>query len=323
MVKLATVLTVRYNSERLPGKALALIDGQPVMIHILERLRQLPGKVIVATSTDPRDDAIETALDGTGVPVFRGSLTDVLDRVNGAVDAFFPDADFVFRALGDCPFIETELVERAMFVLEKKNADAMLWHLAPDTWPLYGAREFPFSRKAWKTIVESAIGSQREHTDQYFHDNRTKFDVVYHEPPASVYFRNYRLEIDWQEDLDLVRVVSKELGMLRPLREVVRFLDTHPEIASINNTRIEKTGPLTTYDYGMRRKWMKAMQGQPVVNWDNTRWQIPDKADPIFCNSGKCLLGYAQNGALYTKNDYIIHGKAYIPCPCGSGRYWK
>lgn len=323
MANLAVILTVRNSSERLPGKALAEIDGQPVIFHLLERLRQLPGKVVVATSTEPSDDAIETALEDTGIPLFRGSLGNVLERVNGAVDAFVPNADFVFRALGDCPFIETDIVKRAMDVMVDRNGDAFLWHLAPDTWPIYGAREFPFSRTAWQTIVDNATGSQVEHTDQYFHNNRTKFNVVYHEPPASVYFRNYRLEIDWSEDLEIVQSIAKEVGMLRPLRDVVRLLDTHPEIASINSSRIEKTGPLTTYDYAMRRKWMKAMEGKPVVSWDDTVWQIPEKAAPIFCNSGKDVLGYAVSGVLYTKNGYMIHGKAYVPCACGSGRYWK
>lgn len=322
-MELATVLTVRYSSERLPGKALAVVDGQPVLFHLIERLRELPGKIIVATSSDPSDDAIESAMQDTGISLFRGSLSNVLERVNGAVDAFAPNADYVFRALGDCPFIEIDNIKRSLDVMDHYGSDAFLWHLAPDTWPVYGAREFPFRRSAWKKIVDNATGTQVEHTDQYFHDNRTRFNVVYHEPPASVYFRNYRLEIDWQEDLELVQTIAKEIGLLRPLRDVIRFLDTRPEIASINASRIEKTGPLSTYDYAMRRKWMRAMEGKPVVAWDDTLWQIPEKAAPIFCNSGKDALGYAVNGVLYTKNGYMIAGKAYIPCLCGSGRYWK
>lgn len=323
MVKLATILTVRASSTRLPNKALAEINGKPVMHWLYQRLQPL-GKVIVATSTDKSDQPIADYCNQNNIPVYCGSLEDVVARIDGAVREFVPNATHVFRALGDCPYIEVEIVKRALSIMDENQADAFLWHLSPDTWPIYGSREFPFSIRGWRKIFCGAQGSEREHSDQYFHNNRELFDIVYHEPPVSTYFRHYRLEIDWPEDLQMVREIAKEVPMDAPMTEVVHFLDTHPEIAAINGERVEKTGPLSSYDYSLRRGWMRAMSGKPVVAWDDTVWMPPGKrAVPIFCSAGKCLVGYGNNGVLYTKSGDKIAGEAYKNCACGAGRYWK
>ena len=324
MVKIATILTVRNGSSRLPRKNTRAICGKPVMVWTIERLSKLPGKVIVATTDKQEDNSIADICTSIDIPVFRGAVDDVVGRMNGALMQYIPDADLVFRGLGDCPFIEIELVNRAAQIIHSTESDAFLWHLSPDTWPVYGSREFPFSINGWKKIFNKATGEEREHIDEYYHNNREKFKIVYHEPPSTIYFRPYRLEIDWFEDLDLIDTIGKEIGMESTLSDVIKFLDENPQIASINKDRTEKTGPLTSYIYGLRRKWMRAMIGKPVTAWDNTVWQPPDpKATPIFCNSGKCLIGYGKSGILYTKSGDRIGGNAYKSCPCGAGKYWK
>src|SRR5207244_4069021 len=61
------VIPARYQSSRLPGKALALIGGRPMICHVAERTRRARGlgRVIVATD-DPR---IRDAVLPTGVEV--------------------------------------------------------------------------------------------------------------------------------------------------------------------------------------------------------------------------------------------------------------
>jgi spore coat polysaccharide biosynthesis protein SpsF len=323
-IALATILTVRMNSDRLPGKVVAEIEGVPMMGWIIERLKKLPGKIIVATSELREDDEIEKVGQEAGVSVYRGDLNDVVGRMDKAVKTFYPEAKYVLRALGDCPFIESALIERSLNVMERQQSDAFMWQLSPDTWPVYGSREFPFSRKAWDFICENSSGCEREHTDQFFHRNRQSFHITYHEPPSTVYFRPYRLEVDWPEDLELVRSIAKLMDIASsPEKDIIRLLDERPDLASINQQRVEITGPITSYDYSLRRTWMKCMTGKPVILWDDTIWKpIDNKAVPIFCNSGRCLVGYGYDGILYTREgDRISSG--YRTCSCGAGKYWK
>ena len=321
---LITVLTVRLNSSRLPQKGIKEVSGKPIMTWIAKRLQSLPGMLVIATTIEPSDDPIIEIGKELNIPVWRGPINDVVKRMDQAISAFMPDAQYVFRALGDCPFIETDFVARAIDVMARTKSEAFLWHLAPETWPVYGAREFPYSRSAWNKINNLAKGDEREHIDLYFHRNRSLFKIVYHQPPPFTYFRPYRLEIDWFEDYDLIKAIAEGVGMDAQLSDIIDFLDKNDEISRINRERVEKTGPMSSYAYSQRRAWMKAMNGKPVTSWTDTIWKPPgEDATPVFCSSGKCMVGYGDSGVLYTKAGDRISGNAFINCTCGAGKYWK
>jgi spore coat polysaccharide biosynthesis protein SpsF len=319
MPNLGIVLTARMSSERLPGKAMMDVAGKPLTYWVAARLARI-GDLVIATTTDKEDDAFLEIGRSLCVPVFRGSRDDVVGRIEGARAQYIPKCDFVLRALGDCPFIATELVERAVRVMDMRRAEAFVWYLAPYCWPVYGAREFPYYVSGWKRIVEHA--QEREHVDNFFHQNRGLFDVVYHAHPQNVYFRPYRLEVDWEEDLEMVREVANGVGMMASLTQVIKFLDENRDVSLINQQRVERTGPTTSFEYETHRTWVDLMQGQPVVGWDDKVWEPPSsRAVPIFCQSGH-LLGYSHNNVVYTKNA-VIKGEAILKCDCGSDRVWN
>src|SRR5690348_13210759 len=83
------IIQVRMGSTRFPGKAMADIAGHPMLWHVVNRVRQSEfcgGKVLVATSTSPSDDAIEEFCRQEGIDCFRGSESDVLDRYYRAAE---------------------------------------------------------------------------------------------------------------------------------------------------------------------------------------------------------------------------------------------
>lgn len=319
---LVIILTARSGSERLPGKALAEIAGQPLLFWIIQRLRKITPQVVLATTDLAEDQVLEDLGKRLKVPVYRGNKDDVVGRMEKARQAYAKRAGYVLRGLGDCPFMAEDLVQRAVNVMEENQGEAFRWHLAPYCWPVYGAREFPFDREAWDRIYIRAAGSEREHVDSYYMNHIEEFCVVWHEPPSSVYFRPYRLEVDWPEDLGLVRKIADNLGMLAPLPEIIAYLDQHMNIARLNRTRVEKTGP-SVYDYNVQRDWMHAMEGKPVVTWSNQIWPAPSpRAQPVFCQTGQDLVGFALNGTLYTRFGKI-RGPAFLECGCGSGKFWN
>ncbi len=316
---IAIILTVRTGSERLPNKALADVAGKPLVQWVIERLGQV-GNVILATTTAPSDLPLITLANNCGIPAFAGSKDDVVSRMENARAMFAPRARFVMRGLGDCPFMATELIQYAVNVLDSKHADAMVWLLAPSCWPVYGAREFPYSINGWNILNKQSIA--REHPDMHFHQHRELYNIIYHEAPADGYFRPYRLEVDWPEDLELIRAIANGPGMLAPLRDIIQFLDKNPSIACLNHDRIERTGP-STYTYQEKRKWASNMAGKPVLDWDGTIWTPPsNKAYPIFCRSERCHVGFGYNGILYARNAEI-RGSAYVKCNCGAGLVWR
>jgi len=330
MADLAIVLTVRSDSERLKDKCFLTVRKKPLIYWIIKRLERIKGgRVLMATTHLRSDDQLADIAAEMKIPCFRGDSRDVVGRVDNAMRAFAPNCKLVLRALADMPFIGIELVNRAVEVLLKHpEKEAFCWHLPPDIWPVYGAREFPFSRAGWNKIARRSISNeQREHTDMYFHQNRRMFDILYHVPPKQVYFRShYRLEVDYQEDAELVKAVGDKIGFIKPLATVIKLLDKSPELANINRERVEKTGPVISYSYQQHRIWKMLMKGQPVFDWNNKWWKpLNDQQAPVFCHRGH-LLGYEQNGILYTRDGETQIESGKIKCQtddCGSAKYWE
>ncbi len=325
MNDLAIILTVRCGSERFPNKVLQEVEGKPLFWWIVKRLSVIKDSVIVlATTQNKEDDVLVDLAKDIEIPCYRElQPEDIVGRITGVL-RMFSEAKYVVRALGDCPFLEPLILKEVVSTLDRFQAEAFSWMLPPETLPVYGAREFPYSVYGWDKIARGSKGDEREHADMYYNRHRDKFKVVYHEPPPSDYFRLYRLEVDWPEDLELVRQIAKGPGMLASIPEINRFLDDHPDIASINSERHERTGPTINYNYRLRRDWFKGMQGKPMVDWQGQVWKPPSlSASPIFCANGRCLVGYGHDGSLYTKEGHCIRGSGRVACGCGAGKVWK
>lgn len=316
---LCIVLTARMGSERLPGKAMANIDGQPLLYWILQRLK-LAGNVVLGITKNTEDDPLAGLARAMQIPFVRWQSGDVIGTIEAGWRTYYPNSKYILRGLGDMPWLATEIVERAVQIMAKTNSDAFVWS-TPNVYPCYGAREFPYSLNGWQTIYNNSI--QREHADQWFHEHRNSFKIVRHAPPDNVYYRNYRLEVDYPEDLQMVREVAKHMSMLAPFTSIIKFLDQHDGIAHINHERVERTGP-SLFDYKLQRNLVDQMRDQPIMDWTNHWWPLPPsgKSVPIYCKSGQCLLGLADQGILFAKSGRFKSG-AYLTCNCGAGLLWS
>jgi 3-deoxy-manno-octulosonate cytidylyltransferase (CMP-KDO synthetase) len=104
------IIPARYDSTRLPGKALALIGGRPMVCHVAERTRRARGVARVIVATD--DERIRAAVLPTGVEVVmtrrdHPSGTDRLAEVAARLAA-----EVVVNVQGDLPLLDPRMVER-------------------------------------------------------------------------------------------------------------------------------------------------------------------------------------------------------------------
>jgi 3-deoxy-manno-octulosonate cytidylyltransferase (CMP-KDO synthetase) len=112
------IIPARYDSVRLPGKALLEIAGKPMICWVVERARAAGNvsRAIVATDDERILDAVKSA--GFEAVMTRGDHKSGTDRI-AEVAASLPDADIVVNVQGDEPLISPETIERAIQAIEE------------------------------------------------------------------------------------------------------------------------------------------------------------------------------------------------------------
>jgi len=106
------IIPARYASTRLPGKALALICGKPMIQRVYERSIQASLLDMVCVATD--DERIARVVEGFGGRAIMTSRDhrSGTDRLAEAVQSL--DAHIVVNIQGDQPFIDPVMIEEVV-----------------------------------------------------------------------------------------------------------------------------------------------------------------------------------------------------------------
>lgn len=232
-MKIFGFITVRVKSSRLPDKTLLTIRGKRVIDHVIERAKTIKGLdgVVVCTSDRPDDDILETIAKEQGVLCFRGSLEDKLARYQGAARQFA--ADYILLLDADDPFCDPEINEMAIAQIKADPCDMLR---SPDGL-VPGAFDFLIKVSALEHVCDIKDTTDTEMYETYFLEPG-RFDVRDLKITEPIFFNDHiRLTIDYQEDFDFFTRVFEELKMdtnTVPLRDILKLLQTKPEIAAIN-----------------------------------------------------------------------------------------
>ncbi len=232
------IIQARMGSTRLPGKVLADIANQPMLWHVVTRVRRARsvGKVVVATSTHPADDAIAKFCEAEGFPVFRGSETDVLDRYYQAATSLHPAA--IVRITADCPLIDPQVIDQVVRMFQTESCDYAA-NILVRTFP-HGLDTEVFSyaalTKAWR---DARLPSEREHVTPYLRSSG-RFRLVNVESGLDLTRNYHRWTVDEPCDLEFVRAVFSRLAPMVDFswRQVMDLLNASPEIGRINSASI-------------------------------------------------------------------------------------
>ena len=232
---IAAIVQARMGSTRLPGKVLMPAAGKPLLAHLLERLgrSETIDRIVVATSTDARDDAIHAFCTAAGVEVFRGSESDVLDRYHQCARSI--GADVVVRVTADCPLIDPSLVDHLVRRYQSLAPDVdLVTNRRPLTFP-DGTDLDVFSAATLERVSRVAhTPTQREHVIPYFWEAGLRVHNVEH--PENLFLR-HRWTLDYPEDYALIVEIIE--GMYRPgtvfgIDEILEFLASRPELSQLN-----------------------------------------------------------------------------------------
>ncbi len=241
------ILQARMGSTRLPGKVLMPVLGKPLLAYEIERLQkvQQPHLLVVATTTNPEDNVIETLCKALKVQCFRGSELDVLDRFYDT--AIAARAETIVRVTGDCPLIDPLVVSAIIDQFE----ESQLGKTPTDYCSNSLQRTFPrgldaevFSigalEAAWQKAIEPV---DREHVTGYLYQHPEQFNITQYQQAKNQ--SAHRWTVDTPEDFALIEQILTALYPEKPnftQQDVLDLLKLHPDWSALN-AHIEQVKP--------------------------------------------------------------------------------
>jgi spore coat polysaccharide biosynthesis protein SpsF len=229
------IIQARMGSSRLPNKVLMPLADKPAIQHVIERARMISGitDVVLATTTSHVDDPLDEFCKTLGVPVYRGSEDDVLDRYYQA--AILYNADIIVRITGDCPLLDPSESTKVVKRLLEHNVDYVS-NVNPPMLPDgldTEAMTVAALKCTWKRAEKR---SEREHVTLYIYSNPSDFriDSIAYPTDRS----HYRLTLDEKSDYTLLQLLFtrlKESQRFGFVDEIIEILESDWMLRNIND----------------------------------------------------------------------------------------
>ena len=236
-MNIAVIIQARVGSTRLPGKIMKTIEGKLVLIHDLDRIKEMKtiNKIVVATTDLGKDDIIVKTVESynNNIAIYRGSESDVLDRYYKAAKDF--NADVIVRITSDCPLIDPKVSDLVVEAFLKNKCDYCCNNM-PATYPLgLDTEVFSFEalERAWK---EAHTPHEREHVVPYIIKNSDKFKLI--NVKNNVNLSHLRWTLDYPEDFEFITEIYKRLYQEKKIFYMVDILDVlenEPWLIEINS----------------------------------------------------------------------------------------
>ena len=237
------ITQARLGSERLPGKVLKKINGLPLLAYHLMRLNDIPAldRVVVATPEGEANSVLHHYLLNHDHDYVTGSENNVLARFHLASKALCSAADdIILRITADCPLLCPDLISEMLQAYQLSDYD--YYRLDTD----FIARGFDAELFRAGMLEEAHAQTEsaydKEHVTPYFYRSDSPYKIGVHRPdlPESAH---YRLCVDEINDFELVAMIIQAFPETwRSLRytDIIDFLNSHPEIAAINQQVIQR-----------------------------------------------------------------------------------
>jgi 3-deoxy-manno-octulosonate cytidylyltransferase (CMP-KDO synthetase) len=255
------IIPARYNSVRLEGKLLRVLNGKPLILHTLEqtKLARNVSRVIVATDDERIFRIVEES--GNEVVMTSSKHQSGSDRI-AEVAENLPKDSIIVNVQGDEPLISPRTIEKAVdAVLEDESvlmattceriedhrdvlsSDVVKVVIDENGFALYFSRSpIPFPRdsvKKYKTLENAfsedpdLISNFRKHTGIYVY--RREFLLKFTKLPQSNFEKIEMLEqlraLESGAKIKVVEVAENSIGVdtLEDFERVERILGTNHE----------------------------------------------------------------------------------------------
>ena len=232
-VKIACIIAARLKSSRLKQKAKLKIGKlTSVELCIKNCLRfENVDQTILATSTTAEDSELSQYTYDPAVIFHQGHPEDVIQRYLDIIRV--EKIDVFIRVTGDMPYVSKDIASIMLKEHFKSGADYTVGETAA-----VGTNVEVINSSALEKVKNHfPSANYSEYMTWYFQNNPEHFNINKVKLPKEL-IRDYRLTIDYQEDLDMFNKIEDyfELNDIDfTISELFQFLDENPDIANINS----------------------------------------------------------------------------------------
>lgn len=191
------------------------IAGRPLLGRVLDRSRRISGvnAIVVATSSEPADDAIAAFAQSEGVSCFRGDLNNVAARAVAACDAY--GFDGFLRVCGDRPFFDPKTMSELIELFQSGRYDLVT--TKGQKTPPPGLTGEVVRTTTLRKMLHDLTADELEHVTGRFYTHPRHYTIKsialpdYIEPETRV-----RLVVDDALDLERASAIAVGLGDSQP-----------------------------------------------------------------------------------------------------------
>lgn len=239
--KVAFIIQARMQSTRLPGKILMPLpmgSNVPLLGRIVETLKisNTNHSIIVATSTNPENNLLETFCIENNINCFRGYEEDVLSRFTEIIKT--NDYDVIVRLTADNPFVDAEILDFAIGEHLKSEAD----YSSTKGLPL-GMNLEIISKSALLSLVSKELSAQdKEHVTLFLRKSGLyKLNII--EGFLKKSYESLRLTVDYPSDYLVASAIfdiHSKTGIRVGLELVDHCIKNYPWIFESNQHNLQK-----------------------------------------------------------------------------------
>lgn len=232
-MKTAAIIQARMGSSRLPGKMMLSLGCKETITRVIDRVANAESidDVIVATTTQKPDSLLADVSRNAGASVYRGSESDVLQRMVDAAAEY--EADIVVRIAGDCPAVSPIIVDHAVSLLNQHKVDYVSNKLKR-TFPL-GLDVEVFTMDSFVDLESVANRPKdREHVTVYYREHPEEFSLYnftskeIFEEKQYINRTDIELVLDEPDDYILLNTIFSELQTKdQDARSIIEYVDKH------------------------------------------------------------------------------------------------
>jgi len=282
------IVQARLGSTRLPGKVLKKVVDKPMIEILLMRLSQSKelDSIVVATSDQPCDDDLYNFVESLGFKCTRGSNTDVLGRYLEAAKII--NAETIIRITGDCPIIDSALVDKFIRIYQQSNID-YLSNLNPYSFPDGLDIEVMSFNSLNKANTEATSDYDREHVTPFIRNSGLfKIKNISHTEDLS----HVRLTVDEIDDLNVINNIFKYFSpnIFFTWEQVIELRDRNPKIFKANMKIKNNEGSILGTGQKLYKRAKKIIPGGTMLLSKRPEMFLPEKWPSYYSKAKGCKV---------------------------------